>query len=1350
MKRFLAGILAIALLCTSVLHVQTVQAQTQSDWLAQENANTTKEQYQGLNFNTLEYNYYYANETLNQLPATFEATIRVTTTPYRAGIILSNSKYEDSATTEKGTFSFGFHKGMIPYLYVADAENTSGILYRFDKHGHISVDEETGEETISGYSSGSYKDFHTSEWVHLAIVNDAENQTMTCYVNGEVYASATSSDGSTYYDAANWVMSKAMVLGGDWRTGNTQQFIGDIKNVSIYADARSADEITSDCTAMKVENANYSPTADENLMACYALDLDTTTGQYPKTLEDLSSNSYDMVTYDWITEAEMTEKGLTISSDDYSYSMAVIGDPQVLSANTAKNISGDSSKRDSVTTLYQWVKDNAEAKNMKFAFNMGDTVDSSVSSTSANQWLYGSNAVKLLDGTVPYSIVRGNHDSIAYYNQYYSYDEYKDSIAGSFDENMLNTYQKFEVGDIKYLVLNLDFGIGASSTYYEADAKDARKMGDGSGNPDEVLAWANDVVKANPGYNVILTTHGYTDADGNRLQHTLNTTTGAPTNTSSSKEGYRRAYSGEDIYEKLVKDNSNIVLVLSGHIGTEEIKQRTVTREDGSNVVEMLVNPQTTDQYLDVTGLVAMLYFSEANTETNKQDVTIQYYSTLRDKYYLTENQNIKITLDVIDDTTIENEDGSVVLSYDLVDTSGEYPVSISEDYKDYLFAGWFTDETCETAITDASQVTETSYAKFKPSEILDIKVQVTNGIVTGQTSEATMKYNDKYVVRFVSSVDCLDYSKIGFEVEAADGSYKAKSSSKTVFRGIESTNAGSEYNFSPKVIAEQSEYFITAKLPVAPEDAEKDYIVRAYWETLDGSIVYGKSRCVSVNDNNVLKGDTETDTINMVVNGELTGSSYAASFVSSSDNSVTTDDFTISGAAVEVLNVEDGYSNVRITLPAKGDISKMASLTKIAIDDTDYYGMFRNYYTSHESGDVSAPHADTSWYYASEDTSKFVIASSADLYGLAKIVNEVSGTTFTDKMVTLVGDITVNEGTAWMNTESVDTAYVWNPIGRNAYGISWYGTFDGDGNSISGLYTVHLADGTGNYDNPSSTSAYVGLFGTSREGSVIKNVALTNSYFYSDGTYVGGIVGWTKGSDFEDIYCDAKIVVSNTSTSINSIGGIIGCCYAKDNQTVTRNLKRIWFDGDIEANGLVLYVGGLVGYAYEDKSFEMTDCLYTGNINYNFTGTVTASDYKTTPNLGGLIAYQSNLLTTRKLLLTNCIVAGSMNATGTGNDAVSGYLLGRASHASTSKVTNCHITCTLTVNGEESTKYIGSNHKDRFGDINCVRDNTYFQNNSLTTIFGADHVWATVEGMDVPVLAEFAHTWQKINSNNN
>lgn len=1334
MKRFLAGMLAIVLVFTSASYMQVteVQAMTQDEWKEKFiTPYTTTAQYQGLNFETIEHNYYFAEDTMDQLPATFEATVRVSNTlkPYRAGMIMSNSEYGDGKdVNETGTFSVGFYKGMIPFLYVDGNASGNGVFYLFDKHGIVQDD-----GTISGHKTTTYTEFHTGEWAHLAIVNDAANQTMTCYLNGEYYATATGTDGSTYYDATNWEMSKPMVVGSDYRANNPQQFLGDIKNVALYADARTAQDVADDCTAMKAENTDYQPdTTDENLMACYVLGIDTE-GRYPKTLEDLSNNTYDMKTYDWLYPDE-------VQQPEYSYSMAVVGDPQVLSWDSNKYAT---SSKESVQTTFRWVRDNVESKNMQFVFNMGDTVDTIKS--PATTWEFGSAAVKQLDGVVPYSMVRGNHDSIADYNQYYSYAEYKDSLAGSYDENMLNTYQKFQVGDIKYLVLNLDFGVGASSTYYEVDADNDRIMSDGSGNPDKVLEWANNVVKANPGYNVILTTHGYTGSDGTRLQHNLNATTGAPTNISPSKEGYQRAYSGEDIYEKLVKGNSNIVLVLSGHTGAEQIKQRTVTRADGSKVVEMLVNPQTTDQYLDVTGLVAMMYFAEANTETNKQDVTIQYYATLRDKYYRADNQNIKFTLDVIDTSAIESADGSVVIARNEVSV-GEDTVSAPEDYKDYLFAGWYTDATCKTAITDKTKVTDSSYAKFWPKDLLDVKVQVTNGIVTGETNPATIKYNDNYVIRFVSSLQNLDPAKAGFEVTKKDGTVVGTSTSTKAFKGIESTNAGSTYDFSPKVISELSEWFITAKMPVAPADKDVDYVVRAYWTTPDGTTVYGDSRCVSVMDHNVLKSEDEQHTLNLTVNGELdVKGTYTASFVSSSDNTVETDDFTVSGAAVEVLNAEDGYSNVRITLPEGSVIGNMASLTRVTIDGTDFYGMYRYYNTSHVNLDddgkdlVLAPHADTSWYYASEDTSKFVIASSADLYGLATMVNTTADL-FAGDTVTLVRDITVNKGTAWMNTTSFDKAYVWFPIGRNTSGTSWKGTFDGDGNNISGLYTVHRLDGQGNYKNPMSSSyGYVGLFGTSFKGSAIKNIAVTESYFNSDTYYLGSIVGVSTGTEFKNLYSNATIV--NTGKGIT--GGLIG--RLQDN--VVDNdpfiMKSCWFDGDIYAeNQSAVQVAGLVGSVFQDKDgVKFIDCLYTGSL--ETAGT----------SVGGFYGTQSDgsSYANKVLEFVNCISAGDIKATNSGAATVTGSVAGTISRSKTLVLQNCYSVCEVSAGktDAQAVEYgtLHANNESKWVSWITTKENLAAK--SLDELFGTDHVWATVEGMNVPVLAEFAHTWQKLNNNN-
>ena len=135
MKRFLAGMLAIVLVFTSVSYMQVteVQAMTQSDWLAQEKefGYVTKEQYQGLNFNNLQYNYYFAEETLDQLPATFEATVRVSTDPYRAGIILSNSTNEDTskaANKESGTFSLDSMRIWFRTFILQTARTTKKVM----------------------------------------------------------------------------------------------------------------------------------------------------------------------------------------------------------------------------------------------------------------------------------------------------------------------------------------------------------------------------------------------------------------------------------------------------------------------------------------------------------------------------------------------------------------------------------------------------------------------------------------------------------------------------------------------------------------------------------------------------------------------------------------------------------------------------------------------------------------------------------------------------------------------------------------------------------------------------------------------------------------------------------------------------------------------------------------------------------------------------------------------------------------------------------------------------------------------------------------------------------------------
>lgn len=1240
MKKILAWILVATTVITSIGTIRLVEAAESTEPVATiaETEETTTED--GIYFYTQDHDYYYsdktkAQEVFNQFPATIEVTIK--TAQYRPGVIIGNNTQKAPATSTDatGTFSLGLYLGRLPYMYI------DGNVYWFTIGDEADY---ATEATARTWHGADY--IPSNKWIHLTIVNDVEANNgageMRCYINGSL---KVTKEGAYTED---WVSNDLLCLGGNLLELGPERFKDYIKNVAIYSDVRSGDEITADATAMIADGAYTPDTTDTNanLMACYSLSTEVKTDGtriYPQTLADLSNNGLTLYTH-WLEESQKEDVQVR---DDYDYSMAIIGDPQVVTHYSAQAdlypTGSHKDKAGAIDSLFAWIKENAESKNIKFAFNLGDTVNTSTNATtSATQWKLGSEALESLTGTVPWSVVRGNHDSIEGFIEHFSYEEHKNRISGSYDENMLNTYQKFQVGDIKYLVLNLDFGVGASyGTEYEGDTVDVdstneRRMTDGSGNPDMVLAWANEVVKANPEYNVILTTHGYTEIDGTRLKNEHTSATSSPTCIKVGREGYYREYAGEDIYEKLVKDNSNIVLVLSGHIAagsTDPIKQREVTREDGSTVVEMLVNPQYVDKKLGLTGLVAMLYFSDGG-----KTVQVEYYSTLRGRYFFAENQ-FTMNLNVIDSEVITGDNGSVFLSYSNVDRTGNIPVSAMEDYNDYLFAGWYTNAIDEEkyAIKNAEDITELCYAKFVPADILDTKVQVTNRIVTGETSEENVKYNGNYVIRFVSSVEGLNYRKVGFKVTAKDGSFEGESRSTKVFSNIKSSNKGSEYEFSPKVISEQSKYFITAKLPVASDSKNTDYIVQAYWDTYDGTRVYGESRCVSVNDNNTLVDESrENDVINVTVNGELeeTGS-YTASFTSSSvyGEEEIADDYSMTGTTVEILNVGEGYTNVRIKLP-KDDIENIASLTKIEIDGTDYYGMYRNYNTTHASGDASAPDADTSWYYEAvalnPEENVFVIASSADLYGFATLVD--NGTTFTGKTVIQVGDIKVNDGTAVKSAEATDgvakwvpnkddegndkLTYIWNSIGpASASSHKFNGTFDGDNNSISGLYTD-----SGNYN---------GLFATTGENSVIRNIKLVNSYLAGD-NYMG-VVGYAYGKEFSNIYSDAIHASSVSGTShYGYIGGIVG--RARTGEYLFQNC---WFNGEISLGANSNYTGGIVGEFWGDNNAEMINCINTGCINS------TASGATTKQVVGGLIGrdYQTKLI----LDMTNCMFAGTI-----------------------------------------------------------------------------------------------------------
>ena len=181
-------------------------------------------------------------------------------------------------------------------------------------------------------------------------------------------------------------------------------------------------------------------------------------------------------------------------------------------------------------------------------------------------------------------------------------------------------------------------------------------------------------------------------------------------------------------------------------------------------------------------------------------------------------------------------------------------------------------------------------------------------------------------------------------------------------------------------------------------------------------------------------------------------------------------------------------------------------------------------------------------------------------------------------------------------------------PIGNNI--TAFKGVFDGLGHVISNL-TI----------NRRSTN-YVGLFGVTSSGSVIKNVGLVGGSV-TGSSYVGGLVGTNSYGTVSNSYATGSV------TGSSYVGGLVGANY--------RTVSNSYATGNV--NGGSGVVGGLVGYNYSRST--VSNSYATGSVtgastvgglvgnNYGTvsnsyaTGSVTGSSY-----VGGLVGNNNYKIT--------------------------------------------------------------------------------------------------------------------------
>lgn len=502
-----------------------------------------------------------------------------------------------------------------------------------------------------------------------------------------------------------------------------------------------------------------------------------------------------------------------------------------------------------------------------------------------------------------------------------------------------------------------------------------------------------------------------------------------------------------------------------------------------------------------------------------------------------------------------------------------------------WLFAGWYTDKECTKSLSQSivapNAANGTYYAKYAKKEVLSVRCQVKDN--TNIESENT-------VLRFVSSVDSLKYQSIGLELVTPDGSVKKMHSQKVGTKINARKDIIGEYTYSPKAIGVESEYFFSATEQISNSDFGKGYLVKPYWITQDGTCVYGVSKYVTVN-----QGIGVDKKIYIPVKMEQAPAEDAT--------------FTANGTRATCVKYDEngGYAHLALT-----DVPT-ASATKYEIKDASSNPVgsyiYRNMTTAYKG---VADSVDTSWYdvYAGEGESKFVIATSADLYGLATIVND--GNNLKDKTVYVVSDIDTNDEAK---------SYVWTRIGDRTNSFS--GTFDGCMHSIK---NIRMTSGT-------TTAMGQGFFGAVNKGAVLKNFKLVGGKYTFGVQQAGSVVGVLQDATLDTVYSNAYV-----EGSYDYLGGLIG----NKNTTGVAVVTNCWFDGTVNqiSGGVDRKVGGLLGGS--NYNVELSDCLNTAKVSYGkFTGKPNSKGV--TGALGGLVGQAGGKTEANRITINNCMNIGTI-----------------------------------------------------------------------------------------------------------
>jgi filamentous hemagglutinin family protein len=227
-----------------------------------------------------------------------------------------------------------------------------------------------------------------------------------------------------------------------------------------------------------------------------------------------------------------------------------------------------------------------------------------------------------------------------------------------------------------------------------------------------------------------------------------------------------------------------------------------------------------------------------------------------------------------------------------------------------------------------------------------------------------------------------------------------------------------------------------------------------------------------------------------------------------------------------------------------------------------------------------------------------------------------LAGSTTTTDLQGISGGLTGNyvlganidaSATSTWNFVSGTTYSGFTPIGNSTTQFTYFtGSFDGLGHTISNL-TINRP-----------ITDYVGLFGYTEKGLVIRNVGLVGGSVIGQ-NYVGGLVGslYVSVSGSGGSISIGNSYATGSVSGQDYVGGLVGRSFipVANNGTGSISIGNSYATGSVSGRN---YVGGLLG-------FTSTRIFRGGTASFSISNSYATSSVSGSSNVGGLVGYSSN-----------------------------------------------------------------------------------------------------------------------------